>query len=77
MHKRMPQKRAIAMIVKKGSFAEAAEADIQYYAGITWQESAANAEEMRRMIWSNEYNSQNKERKVSVAMLKEDRDDFE
>lgn len=65
------------MVVCKGSFAEAEESAVQYYAGITWQESAANAEEMRRMIWSSKYNSRDKERKVAVAQLKEDRDDFE
>jgi hypothetical protein len=73
----MPQKRKIAMVVRKGSFAEAAEADIQYYASITWKESAASAEAMRRMIWSSEYINQDKVRKVAVAQLKEDRDDVE
>jgi hypothetical protein len=73
----MEKKRKIAMVVTAGSFAEAEERDVEYYASISWKESAENAEQMRRMIWSEEYNNQDKERKVSVAKLKEDRDDFE
>jgi hypothetical protein len=73
----MEKKRKIAMVVTKLSFEEAEEADIAYYANLTWKESAANVEEMRRMIWNDEYKLQNKERKVLVAKLKEDRDDFE
>ncbi|HTE11294.1 MAG TPA: hypothetical protein VK645_09990 [Chitinophagaceae bacterium] len=72
----MSADRKIHIEIKKGSFAEMEELDIEYYASISWKESAANAEQMRRMIWSKEYNL-NKERNVSVAKLKGERNDLE
>ncbi|MEO7766304.1 MAG: hypothetical protein ABIS01_02720 [Ferruginibacter sp.] len=64
------------MSIKKASFTEAEDIDVEYYASINWKESAINVEEMRRMIWSKEYNS-DPSRTISIAALKDDRDDFE
>jgi hypothetical protein len=73
----MAEKRKIAMVVAKMTFAEAEEADIEYYASIGWKESAEGAEQIRRMIWSEAYGKQETDRVVSVAKLNDDRDDFE
>jgi hypothetical protein len=67
----MEQKRKMQMVVTKMSFEEAEEADIEYYASISWKESAEKAAQIRRMIWSEEYSKQDKERQVSVAKLKD------
>ena len=72
----MDEKRKIQMGVKKVSFAEAEDLDIAYYAGTNWKESATNVEEMRHMIWSEEYKL-DRVRVISIAGLKDDRDDFE
>lgn len=42
-------------IVQMGSFAEAEEQEVSYYASISWKESAAVAEELRKSIWSEAY----------------------
>jgi hypothetical protein len=77
MHKIfMEEKRKIAMVTKIVSFAEAEDLDVEYYASINWKVSATNVEEMRRMIWSKEYNA-DRVRIISIARLKDDRDDFE
>lgn len=72
----MAKKRKIAMEVRKVSFAEAEELDIEYYAGLNWKESAAVAEELRKMCWGAEYRKE-MEKSVTIRMLKEDQDDFE
>ena len=46
----MSLKRNIDMVANKGSFDEAEEVEIEYYASIDWKESARNVEKMRRMI---------------------------
>ncbi|MEO6406133.1 MAG: hypothetical protein ABIY51_05950 [Ferruginibacter sp.] len=73
----MDVKRKIQLVVKKVSFAEAEEADVEYYANINWKESVKNVEEMRRMIWSEEYKLNNKVRYILVAKLKDERDGVE
>ncbi len=72
----MSQPRKIKLIARKLSFAEAEEADIDYYAGIDWKESAANVERMRKNIWSEAYRHK-REKIIKKTKLKEDRDDFE
>lgn len=62
--------------VKSGSFEEAEGLDIEYYAKINWKESVKNVEEMRRMIWGVKYNEK-RINVISIAGLKDDRDDFE
>ena len=65
----------IEPVIKKGSFAEAEESEINYYAKLTWKESAAYVEEMRKQIWYNEYPGKI-ENIIRKGSLKEDRDDF-
>ena len=72
----MEEKNKIAMVVRSVSFAEAEELDIEYYAKISWKESAKNVETMRRAIWSKEYKA-GKIKNISIAKLTDDRDDFE
>ena len=72
----MEKKRKIEMIVRKGSFAEAEEAELEYYAGLGWKESAAAVEKMRKMFWEKEY-KEGMEKVIRKGSLKEDRDDFE
>jgi len=72
----MSKERKIAMVVRKVSFAEAEEADVDYYANVDWKESAATVEEMRRGIWSEEY-QRGMEKIIRKSTLKEDRDDVE
>ena len=60
----------------KLSFAEAAENDVVYYAGINWKESASNAEAMRKMIWHKEYENE-MSKVLRKCKLKDSRDDFE
>ena len=66
----MSSKRNIEIVGLKGSFAEAEEIDIEYYASIDWKESAVNVERMRRAIWKNEY-ALKPDRTVTVTHLKE------
>lgn len=47
----MQEKREIERVVKKVSFAKAEEADIDYYAGLTWKKSAENVLMMLKNIW--------------------------
>lgn len=73
----MENERKIKAVIKKfSSFKEAEEADIEYYAGLNWKESAAIVERMRSLIWDNEYKS-SREKIIKESNLKEDRDDFE
>lgn len=72
----MSKERKIAMEVRKVSFAEAEEADVEYYANVDWKESAATVEEMRRGIWSEEY-EKGMDKVIRKSLLKEDRDDIE
>ena len=68
----MSLKRSIDMVANKGSFDDAEELEIEYYASIDWKESARNVERMRRMIWGKEY-SLKPDRNVVVAGLYADR----
>ena len=72
----MEKKRKIAMEVRKGSFAEVEEMDVEYYAKVDWKESVATVEEMRKMIWNKEY-KKGMVKVVKKGKLKEDRDEFE
>jgi hypothetical protein len=72
----MEKKRKIKMEVKKVSFAEAEELDLEYYAGLNWKESVTVAEEMRKMCWDKEY-KQGRVKTVVIGKLKEDRDELE
>ena len=72
----MEKKRKIAMDVRKGSFAEVEEMDVEYYATVDWKESVATVEEMRKMIWNKEY-KKGMVKVVKKGKLKEDRDEFE
>lgn len=72
----MEKKRKIAMEVRKGSFAEVEEMDVEYYATVDWKESVATVEEMRKMIWNKEY-KKGMVKVVKKGKLKEDRDEFE
>jgi hypothetical protein len=66
----------LSHIGQKGSFSEADDLDVEYYANITWKQSAKNVEEMRKQIWSKEYKiGMLKIKRIST--LKADRDDFE
>jgi hypothetical protein len=71
----MEKKTQRELVIRKLSFAEAEEADIEYYAGLNWKESAAIVEEMRKLIWNNEYKKE-REEIIKKSSLKEDRDDF-
>jgi len=51
----MSNKRDIEPIIRKVSFAEAEEIEVEYYASVNWRESAATVEKMRRDIWKDEY----------------------
>ena len=73
---KMASGRKIEKVVKKVSFIEAEEDDIEYYASIDWKESASIVEEMRRNIWSEEY-KQKRKKIIRRTKLKDDRDDFE
>ncbi|MEO6732851.1 MAG: hypothetical protein ABIN01_16630 [Ferruginibacter sp.] len=71
----MDEKRRITMEAKKVSFAAAEDLEIEYYAGISWKESVSNVEEMRRMIWNEEYKL-GRVRSISIAKLNDDSDEF-
>ena len=68
----MSLKRNIDMVANKGSFDEAEEVEIEYYASIDWKESARNVEKIRRMLWWKEY-SLKPDKTVGVAGLYADR----
>jgi len=72
----MESQRKIEKVVRKLSFAEAEEADVEYYSSIDWKESAAIVEQMRKNIWSEEY-KQKRKKIIRRSKLKDDRDDFE
>ncbi len=72
----MEKKRKIKMEVRKGSFAEVEEMDVEYYANVDWKESVAKVEEMRRMFWDKEYKN-GMVKVVKMGKLKDDRDEFE
>ena len=65
----------IERVGQKMSFAEAEEMDVEYYANLDWKESAKNVEQMRKMIWSKEYEI-GMLKTMAIAGLKEDRDDI-
>jgi hypothetical protein len=72
------QKNIDALIIQKGNFEEAEDYDVTYYAGISWLQSVSIVEELRRTIWSKEYENENKKEKlIRKANLKDDRDEFE
>lgn len=71
----MDQDRKIPMLMTKGSFAEAEDLDVEYYAGISWKESVSNVEEMRQMIWNKEYTLE-RDRGIAISRLKDDRDEL-
>lgn len=66
----------IEPIVRKVSFEEAEEIDIECYANMDWKQSASIVEEMRRQIWKKEYNKK-PEKIIRRSSLKDDRDDLE
>lgn len=72
----MEKKRKISMVIRKGSFAEVEEMDIEYYAAIDWKESVATVEKMRKMFWSKEY-KRGMVKMIAKGNLKDDRDEFE
>jgi hypothetical protein len=72
----MNTKSEIEKVGQKASFAEAEEMEVAYYAALDWKESAKNVEQMRKMIWSKEYEI-GMLKTMAIAGLKEDRDDFE
>lgn len=65
----------IERIGHKASFAEADEMELEYYANLNWKESAKNVEQMRKMIWSKEYEI-GMLKTMAIFGLKEDRDDI-
>jgi hypothetical protein len=65
----------IERVGQKASFAEAEEMEVEYYANLDWKESAKNVEQMRKMIWSKEYEI-GMLKTMAIAGLKEDRDDI-
>ena len=72
----MEKKRKIAMVVRKVSFAEAEELDIEYYATVDWKESVATVEKMRKMYWNKEY-TKGMVKVIAKGKLKDDRDEIE
>ena len=73
----MEKNRKIEMVVRKVTFAEAEELEIEYYASNDWKQSAATVEKMRRNIWSDNY-QQKADRTVGMlTRLNDDRDDIE
>jgi hypothetical protein len=72
----MNENRKIAIVGKIVSFAEAEEHEVEYYAQLSWKESAGIVEEMRQSIWNKEYLLP-RSRQASITHLKDDRDDFE
>lgn len=62
--------------VRKVSFAEAEELDIEYYASIDWKESALVVEGMRKQFWGDGYPGK-VEPIIRRASLKDLTDDFE
>lgn len=62
--------------VRKVSFAEAEELDIEYYAFIDWKESAKIVEGIRREIWNEDYPGK-MEKIIRKVSLKDLTDDFE
>ena len=65
----------IEKVGHKASFAEAEEMEIEYYANLDWKESAKNVEQMRKMIWSKEYEI-GMLKTMAIAGLKDDSDDI-
>jgi len=72
----MSENKKIEAIGIKLSFAAAEEHEGEYYAHITWKESAENVEKMRQSIWSKEYLLP-RSKKIFIAHLNDDRDDVE
>lgn len=63
-------------VIKKLSFAESEEFDIDCYASMNWKESAGIVEEMRKQFWGNDYPGK-VEKIIRRVSLKELTDDFE
>lgn len=72
----MDKTRKIEKIIRKVSFAEAEETDLEYYAGLNWKESAAASEELRKMSWPASYLKE-MTKVGAIGKLKDDRDDIE
>jgi len=73
----MESKRKIALVGNKfTSFAEAEDADVVYYASLSLRQRLMQAEELRKMIWEEEYKFP-AGKEFSKANLKDDRDGFE
>jgi hypothetical protein len=72
----MEKKRKIPMVVRKVSFEEADEIDLEYYANVDWKESVATVEAMRKMFWDKEY-KKGMVKVMAKGKLKEDRDAIE
>ena len=71
----MEKKRKIEKVVWKGTFAEAEEREVEFYAQQSWKQSVETVEEMRRLYWNKEY-KKGIIKKGSICKLKDDRDDF-
>lgn len=67
---------SIEKVAWTGTFEEAEERDIEYYASLSWEESARWVEEMRKKLWGKSYPSVI-EKIFRVALLTDDRDDIE
>lgn len=66
----------VERVIRKVSFAEAEEIDIEFYAFQNWKDSAELVEEMRKGIWSKEY-KEGMKKTGSIGKLQDERDDFE
>ncbi len=67
---------SIEKVVWKGTFEEAEERDIEYYASLSWEKSAQWVEEMRKRVWSKSY-PVTIEKVFKIRLLTDDEDDIE
>ena len=67
---------AMEKVFWQGTFEEAEEREIEYYASLTWQKSAEWVEAARKKIWGDDY-PRVIEKIFRITSLKEDRDDSE
>ncbi len=71
------KERKIEIAVWQGTFEEAEEREIELYANKDWKDSARDVEEMRRMIWAEEYEKDKVDWVFRTRHLKDEIDDFE
>lgn len=72
----MEKKRKIKKVARKMTFAEAEELDVEYYASVDWKESVTTVEEMRKLIWKEEY-KKGMVKLIRKGKLNDERDEFE